>query len=59
MAGARLVRLDAVPGIRLKPFKDLPIDAGAGFLASFRRTDEGEQTMGRSFAAVFQVSGWF
>jgi hypothetical protein len=58
LAGSRMIRLDAVPGIRVQPFRKAPIDVGVGCLASFRKT-EGEHAYGRSFAAILQVAGRF
>jgi hypothetical protein len=58
LAGSRMIRLDAVPGIRLQPFRDAPLDVGVGCLASFRRAED-EHVYGRSFAGVFQLSGRF
>ena len=35
LAGARIFRLDAVPGVRVRPWRELPVEAGAGVLVAF------------------------
>jgi hypothetical protein len=58
LAGTRVSRLDAVPGVRIQPFKAIPLEAGAGLLISFKRP-EGGGALARRYAGVFQILGYF
>lgn len=55
LAGARLLRLDAVPGIRLRPWK-LPVDVGAGLLVALSPTADG---MKLGLTRVLQLAATF
>lgn len=57
LAGARLLRLDAVPGIRIRPTA-LPLEFGAGVLVSFAPTPEG-LTFEQRLTKVIQLGATF
>lgn len=57
LAGARLLRLDAVPGIRVRPWK-LPLELGAGLLVAFVPGRDG-RSLEQRLTRVLQLGGTF
>ncbi len=58
LAGARLWRFDAIPGIRVRPYPDAPVEAGLGCVASFASASGEGKSAGR-LAGAFQLAGNF
>lgn len=57
LAGARLLRLDAVPGIRIRP-TGWPVEVGAGVLVSFA-PGEGASSFDQRLTKVLQLGSTF
>ncbi len=59
IAGSRIVRLEAVPGLRFRFGRELPWEAGVGVLAALRPAADSAGFGFERFAGVLQMCGRF